>query len=340
MLAGFKLNLTKCEFFKEEINYLGLTIDRFGLKKNKNRIASVTNAPTPNNVSELRAFLGMVNYYAKFVNNFAKMMIPLYRLLQKNVKFFWSKECEEAYKNIKKEITSDKVLIHFNPKLPIFLTTEASDFAVAGVLSHKINNVLKPVAFVSMAQSKAEQKYSTYEKEALAIVFCVTKLKQYLIGNVFTLKTDHKPLISLFGENKVLPVMASARIQRWAFILSGFNYIIEHVKGELNEADNLSRMPQLITSNNEIFNDNSTFVNYIQKDNVLNLDFKVCEIVKMGKLKELKDEQFKALVFKESELSVDHDCLLWGYRVIIPTKLRNSILQILHESHCKNKSTS
>ena len=105
----------------------------------------------------------MVNYYAKFVNNYAKIMTPLYKLLKKNLLFVWSKNCEKAYQTIKKEITSDKVLIRFNPKLPTYLTANASDLAIAGVLSHKLNNDLKPVAFVSRALSKAERKYSTQE---------------------------------------------------------------------------------------------------------------------------------------------------------------------------------
>ena len=112
----------------------------------------------------------------------------------------------------------------FQFKISNFPLPPASDFAIADVLSHKFDNDLKPVAFVWRALS--EQKYSAHEKEAWAIVFCVTNLKQYLSGNVFTLKTDHKP--------KALPVMAAARIQRWAFILSGFNYKIEHVKGQIN----------------------------------------------------------------------------------------------------------
>ncbi|XP_037822569.1 uncharacterized protein K02A2.6-like [Lucilia sericata] len=321
--AGLKLNLSKCKFFKEEISYLGFTIDRFGLRKNKERINSVLNAPIPNNVSELRAFIGLVNYYAKFVNNFAKIMTPLYKLLQKNVRFEWSESCQIAYDTIRKEITSEKVLVHFNPKLPIFLTTDASDYAIAGVLSHKFSeNEFKPVAFISRALSKTEQKYSTHEKEALAIIFSVTKLKQYLIGNVFTLGTDHKPLISIFGQNKGLPVMAAARVQRWAFILSGFNYKIEYVKGQLNEADNLSRIPQFKTNvvNENDIND-STFINYIQKDNMLSLDFKdiarenrrdpilskVCEFVRMGKIRELTGDEFKSFINKDIELTVDHD---------------------------------
>lgn len=275
-------------------------------------------------------------------------MVPLYQLLQKNVKYEWSRDCQTAYDRVKKEVTSDKVLVHFNPKLPIFLTTDASDYAIAGILSHKFpNNELRPVAFISRALTKAEQKYSTHEKEALAIIYCVTKLKQYLIGHFFILKTDHKPLLSIFGENKGLPIMAAARVQRWAFILSGFNYKIEHVKGHSNDADNFSRMPQ-VKSKDEIINvDDNSFVNYIKKDNILNLDFtdivretrrdpilsKVCDFVKMGKIKDLQGKDFAAYVGKDIELTVDQDCLLWGYRVVVPEKLRKSVLDLLHESH-------
>lgn len=346
--AGLKLNLKKCEFFKKNISYLGFTIDRFGLRKNKDRTESVLKAPVPENISELRAFIGMVNYYAKFIDNYARIMIPLYKLLQKDVKYEWSKDCQIAYDTIKGEVTSDKVLVHFNPKLPIVLTTDASDYAIAGILSHNFpNNELKPVSFVSRALTKAERKYSTHEKEALAIIFCVTKLRQYLIGHFFTLKTDHKPLLSIFGENKGLPIMAAARVQRWAFILSGFNYKIEHVKGHANYADNFSRMPQ-VKAKDEINNiDDNSYVNLVEKENILNLDFtdiaretrrdpvlsKVCEFVKMGKIKDLQGEVFAAYTAKDIELTVDRDCLLWGYRVVVPKKLRKAVLDLLHESH-------
>jgi len=128
------------------------------------------------------------------------------------------------------------VLVHFNPELEIVLTTDACNTAVAGILSHKFEDgSLKPIAFVSRALQSSQRNYSTVEKKALAIV---------LLGNIFTLRTDHKPLLTLFGECKGLPVMASAQIQRWALNLSGFDYSVEHVKGSVNEADSLSRVPQ------------------------------------------------------------------------------------------------
>lgn len=183
------------------------------------------------------------NYHSKFIPNFAMKMQPLYRLTQKDVKFEWSKECQVAFDALKREVCSDDVLAYFDPRQKIILATDACNTAVAGVLFHRYDDKKeKPVAFVSRALNSAERNYSTFEKEALAIIFSVVKLRQYLLGNKFTLQTDHKPLITIFGENKGIPTMAAARIQRWAFILSGFNYNIEYVKGSINTADNLSRI--------------------------------------------------------------------------------------------------
>lgn len=198
--AGLTLN---------EVTYLGFRIDKYGLRKTPERISCIENAPTPTNVTELKAFVCMVNYYSKFVSNFANKMIPLYNLLSKNVKFTWSKECQRAYEQIKKDIISDQVLIH----LPIILTTDANNNAVAGVLSHRLSGgSLRPIAFISRALTKSELNYAPIEKEGLAIIFSVSKLRQYLLGNKFTIRTDHKPLLTLFGQTKGIPVMAAARI--------------------------------------------------------------------------------------------------------------------------------
>ncbi|XP_037931260.1 uncharacterized protein K02A2.6-like [Teleopsis dalmanni] len=133
-------------------------------------------------------------------------------------------------------------------------------------------------------------------------------------------------------------------MQRWALLLSGFNYKIEFIKGSINDADNLSRIPQL--EYNDI-HDEKSFIHLISKDNNLNLDFndiaretrrdpilaKICDVVKLGTIKDLKGHDFKPYCIKENELTVDQGCLLWGYRVVIPHKLRKIVLQQLHESH-------
>lgn len=343
--AGLTLNSNKCSFFQEKISYLGFTIDKHGLSKNTERIESILNAPIPKDVHELRAFIGMVNYYSKFVNQFANLMIPFYKLLQKGVTFNWNDECQRTYELIKKYISSDQILVHFNPDLPIILSTDASNYAIAGVLAHEFpDKQVKPVAFVSRALSKSELNYSTLEKESLAIIFSVTKLRQYLLGYDFVLQTDHKPLVSIFGENNGLPVMAAARMQRWAFILSGFNYTIKYIPGISNCADSLSRIAHTPLQINYIEN---SYVNYIEKENPMNLSFKtiaietrrdpilskLMEAISKGTVDKLEHSDFASFRNKSAELSVESDCIMWGYRTIIPTKLRKQILVELHRSH-------
>lgn len=343
--VGLKLNGTKCEFFKDKVSYLGFNIDRTGLSMNKERISSVLEAPVPENVSEVRAFVGMLNYYSKFIPSFASKMSPLYELLRKDVRFKWTVKCQEAFDALKEEVTSDKVLVHFNPKVPIVLSTDASNSAVAGILSHVgADGTKKPIAFVSRALSQSERNYSVIQKEALAIIFSVTKLRQYLLGVHFILECDHKPLLAIFGENKGLPVLAAARMQRWAFILSGFNYCMKHVKGIDNTADHLSRLPQrkVVESN-----DDFGFVNYIINQNKLNLSFKdiaretthdpilakLREAIQLGKIDLLNGKDFIPYINRKSELSVEYNCILWGYRVVVPPKLRSKVLEQLHFSH-------
>lgn len=343
--AGLKLNLKKCEFFKEKITFLGFKIDKTGMSKNQDRIKSIIDAPKPTNVSEIRAFIGMVNYHSKYIPDFARKMIPFYKLLKKNTKFEWSETCQNAFNNLKKELCSDTLLAHFDPKIPIVLATDASNRAVAGVLSHTYKDgSTKPIAYVSRALSNTETNYGTIEKEALAIIFCVTKLRQYLLGNKFTLQTDHKPLVTLFGENKGLPIMAAARIQRWAFILSGFDYSIQYIKGKLNYADHLSRFPHENAPSSKI---ESSYVNYIESDNNLNLNFKdiaretrrdpvlakLSDAIQLGTVNDLQGPEFQSFRSKSLELTVEYDCVLWGYRTVVPTKLRKRILEDLHQSH-------
>lgn len=203
---------------------------------------------------------------------------------------------------------------------------------------------MRPIAFVSRALNDAEKRYSTIEKEALAIVYSVTKLKQYLLGMPFILRTDHKPLLTIFGEYKGIPIMAASRMQRWALILSGFNYRIEYVKGTLNNADGLSRMPQSTIGETE---QDPSYINYIGFVNALQLDYKdvakesrrdpvlskVIDSVQNGTVSQLKSKEFEPFRLKAIELTVESGCLLWGYRTVIPLKLQKPVLGILHESH-------
>ena len=165
-----------------------LTVDSEGLHATPNKIEAIVNAPQLQNVAELRAYLGLVNYYGKFIPHLASILQPINSLLQKNCKWVWSEKCIEAVQEATKKLTSSTVLIHYNPSLPIRLAADASKYGIGAVLSHITpDGVEKPIAFASRTLSKAERNYSQIEKEGLSLIFGVKKFNQYIYGREFTL---------------------------------------------------------------------------------------------------------------------------------------------------------
>lgn len=153
----------------------------------------------------------MLNYYSKFIKNYATIVNPLYKLLQKNVKWDWSPECENAFSNAKNSLKSREVLTFYNPNLPIKVTCDASPTGVGAVISHILHDKSeRPIAFASRSLSTAEKNYSQLDKEALALIFGVKKFHQYIFGRHFTLETDHKPLVYIFGNKKGIPQVAAS----------------------------------------------------------------------------------------------------------------------------------
>lgn len=343
--AGLRLNKRKCEFFKENIKYLGFVLSAQGLSKTDERIKAILDAKIPTNVSEVKSFCGLVNHYSIFIKNCADILHPLFHLQKKSVNFEWTDDCQNAVDRIKREIVSNVVLVHFDSKLPIILTCDASNKGLGCVLSHRFpNGLIKPIAFGSRTLTSAEDNYSILDKESLAIIFAVKKFFQYLIGTHFILQTDHKPLLKLFGENQGLPQMAASRLQRWAHTLSGFNYSIQYVKGKDNQADMFSRLPL-----NEVdsLNESANYLNFIGKGSDLPLQYnhirnvtktdkilcRVLDAVKFGNLDKLMGTEFDSFRRKGTELTVEQEILMWGYRVVVPEKLRQRILNELHSSH-------
>lgn len=137
---------------------------------------------------------------------------------------------------------SSRVLVHYDPQLPIILECDAAPYGLGAVLSHQLSTgEERPVAFASHTLTPTEQKYSHLDKEALAIVFAVKKFHSYLYGRPFVLKTDHKLLTHIFKENRAVPTLASGRVQRWALTLSAYSYSIQCKEGKANSnADALS----------------------------------------------------------------------------------------------------
>ena len=242
---GLRINREKCDFFQKKVTYCGHEVDRDGLHKTQEKIDAVVNAPRPENVQQVRSFLGLVNYYHKFLPNLATTLNPLNQLLEQGKQWNWTTECEEAFIKVKELIASDMVLTHYDPGRPLRLACDASPVGIGAVLSHIMDDGSeRPIAFASRTLSKTEKNYSQIDKEALALVWGVKKFHLYLFGRHFTLVTDHDPLTSIFHPKKGIPAMTVARLQRYALFLAGFNYSIEYKNTtQHGNADGLSRLP-------------------------------------------------------------------------------------------------
>ena len=355
--AGLTLQKSKCRFFEDQVEYLGYIVDKNGLKKSPQKINAIKNAPVPSNVKQLQSFLGLVNYYRNFVPNASSILAPLYQLLHKNTKWQWASEHDISFDSIKRVLCSDQVLAHFNSNFKIILTVDASPSGLGAILSqvdeHKIE---RPVSFASRTLNSAEKRYSQIQKEATAIIFGVRRFHQYLYGRSvpFVLRTDHKPLITIFGPNRGIPEVTANRLQRYSMFLSAYNFTIEYIRSADNSADYLSRA---ITSDSngqvcdagagtEFFEDRASYINFVtdgslpvtldllrdetKKDMVLD---KVVKYILDGWPKKCKISELRPYFLCKSQLSYENNVIMRGHKIVIPSKLRSKILEELHKTH-------
>ena len=193
--AGMRLKKDKCAFLLPSVTYLGHIISAQGLHTEDSKVKAIVDAPAPRDVTELRSFLGLVNYYAKFLPDLATVLSPLYALLQHATEWKWGQKQREAFKHVKNLLQSGRVLVHFDDRLPLVLSCDASPYGLGAVLAHRMpDGSERPVGFASRTLAKAERNYSQLDKEALAIIFAIKRYHQYLYGRHFEIKTDHKPL--------------------------------------------------------------------------------------------------------------------------------------------------
>ena len=134
--SGLRLKREKCSFFQDSVSYLGHVIDKDGIHPDPKKLQGIADAPEPQNIAELRSYLGMINYYNKFIKNASTLLKPLYDLLHLNTKWDWNKKQKEAFTRSKELLTSNKLLVHFNQKLKLILECDASAYGLGVVLSH------------------------------------------------------------------------------------------------------------------------------------------------------------------------------------------------------------
>ena len=345
--SGLRLKKSKCSLMKESVQYLGHRIDAQGVHTTPDKIAAIQRAPTPRNVKQLRSFLGLVQYYGKFIANLSSLLHPLYHLLKANVKWSWDARCNKAFEEAKQKLMEAPILAHYDPSRPLKLAADASAYGIGAVISHCYEDGSeRPIAFTSRTLTVPEKNYAQIDKEALALIYGVQKFHVYLYGRRFTLVTDHKPLVSLLGPTEGIPVTAAARLQRWALLLAGYQYDIQFKPTQKHaNADGLSRLPVEVKTNCTEDDIETALFNIGQidclpvtaqqvqkataKDVILS---RVFQYTKNG-WPAVVDDSLQVYFNKRQEITLEGGCLLWGIRVIVPEKLQKKVLEELHMDH-------
>ena len=236
--ANLKLNPTKCVFAKQEIEYLGHIVTQDGIKPDPNKLKAVNEFPIPTDLKQLRSFLGLANYYRRFVKDFALIASPLHQLTKKSVKFCWTPQCQEAFDKLKTALVSAPILAYPNFTKPFHLFVDASSTGIGMTLAQiSSDGIEHAIAHNGRNLNQSEMNYSTTEREALALAEAIKKYQPYLHGRKFTVHTDHNALQWLMRVKN--PV---GRLARWALMLQQFDFDIVYRSGRSNgNADGLSR---------------------------------------------------------------------------------------------------
>lgn len=238
--SGLTAKLKKCFFGKAEVKYLGHVVGKGRVKPDEAKVSAIKTFATPTTKKTLRSFLGLVGYYRKFIKDFSTIAAPLTNLTTKEVpnKIPWAEEHKRSFEALKNTLTTDSMLVTPDTKTEFTLQTDASTTGIGAVLSQADSQgMLRPVAYYSRKLLKRETKYTITELECLAIVNATKHFAVYLLGNKFTVETDHAAL-------KFLTTMKNGgpRLTRWVLSLQPFNYEVRYRKGSDNgNADGLSR---------------------------------------------------------------------------------------------------
>lgn len=237
---GLVINVAKCRFGQETLDFLGHQITSTGIRPLPEKVEAVTHFPEPSTVKGLQEFIGMVNFYRRFLPHAANTMLPLFEALKgKAKKLSWNDTMRKAFEDTKKLLADATMLAHPRHDAQLSLASDASDHAVGAVLQQFVNNGWIPLAFFSNKLKSSEQKYSTFDRELLALYLGIRHFRYFLEGRQFVAFTDHKPLT--YSMSKTAEPW-SARQQRHLSYISEYTTDIQHIEGKENTvADTLSR---------------------------------------------------------------------------------------------------
>jgi cleavage and polyadenylation specificity factor subunit 1 len=236
---NLQIKLEKCRFFQSSVEFLGHTLSKDGIRPLESRVKAIRDFPRPDTVTSMRSFLGMVNYCRRFLPNLSATLAPLTAFSSgpKKSKIQWTAEADAAFNQIKEDMLSMSSLHYPDSTLPLTLTTDASNTAIGAVLMQVRGSHPEPIEFYSHKLSPAQTRYSTFDRELLALYLSTRHFEHLMIARNTTVYTDHKPLLQCTTMRTPSP-----RQQRQISYLSQFNMEIKHIRGADNViADCLSR---------------------------------------------------------------------------------------------------
>lgn len=299
----------KCSFAQKEVPFLGHIVGGGHVRMDPNKVRAIVEWEAPTKVTELRSFLGLANYYRRFVRDYSKITTPLTDLLKKGNRWEWSVKCQDAFDQLKQAITKEPVLALPDYSKPYEVHTDASDFAIGGVLMQEGH----PVAFESRKLNDTERRYTVQEKEMTAVVHCLRTWRHYLLGTPFVVKTDNIATSYFQTQKKLTPKQA-----RWQDFLAEFDFVLEYKPGKTNlVADALSRKMELAS----ISSPGSPLIDRIKEGLQHDLTAKaLCQQAQNGKTRRFWWED--GLLFTK------------GRRIYVPQygKLRKEIIRECHDT--------
>jgi Reverse transcriptase (RNA-dependent DNA polymerase). len=237
---NLRINRAKSHFGVQAVKFLGHKVSEHGVELHPDNLTAIQKMQPPKTKKELERFLGLGNYFAKFLPNFARIAEPLFTLKRKHARnFVWLPRHQEAFEEIKQKLMTAPTLLTPVPGLPFFLAADASDTAIGASLEQAVNGKRRPVAFASRLLDATEQRRPAIDREALAVLWACEKFEPYLLGAQFYIESDHEPLKWLYDTPRV-----KGRLSHWQLRLAAYDGLlgVKYVKGAKNVvADCLSQ---------------------------------------------------------------------------------------------------
>ena len=330
-----KLNKDKCVFSVPTITFFGHVFGQEGVSPDPDMIRTINDTPEPTFVAEVRSFLGMYQYVARFIPGYATTTEPLRNLTKKDTTCKWGNQEQQAFDKLKQVLTGAHVMAYFDSSKPTELIVDASPTGLGAILTQNG----KVICYASRALTPTEQRYSQTDREFLAVEYGVEHFHLYLFGSCFRVVTDHKPLIGIMNSQKP----TTARMERWRLRLMPYEMDLVYNPGrdDRNPADYISRHPQ-DTLHRE--NAGEEYIRYIarnstpksmtlqevktamQSDQTLQ---KVMVAVPTGKWYDKDIENFAHF---RDDLSIHDGLVLRGHRLVVPSSLQHKVVSIAHQS--------